>query len=276
MIEDIYFLDDGQVKITAASVGISKLRWTSVKELEISTEKHIDIMSNNRFDHLPIESLNGSITEFFKTEEPNNYKNIIRHKIKYNDLIPLDTNIKDVIEKFANDNRTFYFLCYHKNISGLITLGNLNCKQVQVYIFSLICELERELGDFINSCLSNQEINDWLISKVDKDYPGSKYALILKNFNDLTKLDLENQLTEHFFLVDFFKIIKDKELYEKLAFSKKEWQDLSSINELRKRIAHPTRSLLDKDNDIFKLLERLNKIEDLTYRIVTERKNSSR
>lgn len=276
MIEDIYFLDDGQVKITAATVGISKLRWTSVKELEISTEKHIDIMSNNRFDHLPIESLNGSITEFFKTIEPNNYKNIIRLKIKYNDLIPLDTNIKDVIEKFANDKRTFFFLSYHKNISGLITLGNLNCKQVQVYIFSLICELERELGDFINCFLSNQELNDWLKSKVNKNDPNNKYGLILTNFNDLIKLDIENQLTEHFFLVDFFKIINDKELYEKLSFSKKEWKDLSSINELRKRIAHPTRSLLDKDNDIFKLMERLNKIEDLTYRLITERKNSSR
>lgn len=276
MIEDIYFLDDGQVKITAATVGISKLRWTSVKELEISTEKHIDIMSNNRFDHLPIESLNGSITEFFKTIEPNNYKNIIRLKIKYNDLIPLDTNIKDVIEKFANDKRTFFFLSYHKNISGLITLGNLNCKQVQVYIFSLICELERELGDFINCFLSNQELNDWLKSKVNKNDPNNKYGLILTNFNDLIKLDIENQLTEHFFLVDFFKIINDKELYEKLSFSKKEWKDLSSINELRKRIAHPTRSLLDKDNDIFKLMERLNKIEDLTYRLINERKNSSR
>ena len=158
MIEDIYFQDEGQVKVSAASVGISKLRWTSVKEEEIKSEKHLELMSINRFDHLPIEPPVGRITEFFKTKEPNTFDNIERHKIKFDDVIPLNTNIRDVIEKFANNNRTFFFLNYQKHISGLITIGNLNCKQVQIYIFSLICELERELGDFLNSNFKNQEI----------------------------------------------------------------------------------------------------------------------
>ena len=41
MIEDIFFQDEGQVKITAASVGISRLRWTSVKESEINSNIHL-------------------------------------------------------------------------------------------------------------------------------------------------------------------------------------------------------------------------------------------
>ena len=276
MIEDIYYLDEGQVRITAASVGISKQRWISVKEEEINSNKHIELMRENRFDHLPIEPTKGIITEFFKTREPNNFKNIEKLSISFDDVIPLDTNIKDVIERFAINNRTFYFLTFHKKITGLITLGNLNCKQVQIYIFSLICELERELGDFLNSCLTNEQIKSWIESKINVEEPYDKFKLILENFKELTESDLENQLTEHLFLVDFFNIITERGLFEMLNFSKSKWKDLSSINELRKRIAHPTRSLLDKENDIYKLKERLNKIEDLIFRLVTHRKNSSR
>jgi len=275
MIEDIYFLDEGQVRVTAATVGISKQRWTSVNEQEINDDKYIDLMINNRFDHLPIEPPNGVITEYFKTAKPNDFTKIIRHSINYEDVIPLDTSINNVINKFASTGRTFYFLTFHKSISGLITLGNLNCKQVQVYIFSLICELERELGDFLNSYMTNEQIEDWLNNKVKSNNSENKYYLMLTSYEELIRHDLENMLTEHFFLIDFFNIISNKKLYTKLSFSKKEWEKLNSINELRKRIAHPTRSLLDKDNNIIKLGERLNKIDDLTFRLVTLRKTKA-
>lgn len=275
MIEDIFFQDEGQVKITAASVGISRLRWTSIKENEIYSNKHLELMEKNRFDHLPIEPEIGAITEFFKTTEPNQFDKIERLKINYNDVISLDTNIRDVIDKFASEKRTFFFLRYQKNISGLITLGNLNCKQVQIYVFSLICELERELADFLNSQLTDTEIKEWINGKIDTSNPDDKYKLILENYVSLTNSDLENRLTEHFFLVDFFKIITDINLYSELGYTKSGWQDLSSINELRKRIAHPTRSLIDNENNIFKLQKRINKIEDLTFRLTTRIQNSS-
>lgn len=275
MIEDIFFQDEGQVRITAASIGISRSRWISVKEDEIMTNKHLDLMKKNRFDQLPIESNAGTVTEYFKTSAPNNYEKIIKSEIKYYDIIPLETNIRDVIDKFANQERTFFFLRYQKNISGLITLGNLNCKQVQVYIFSLICELERELGDFLNSKLTNQQIKDWIQNKIDPNNSQDKYKLILDNYNNLTKLDLENQLTEHFFLVDFFNIINDKNLFSELNYSKSDWKDLRNINDLRNRIAHPTRSLIDNENKIDKLQRLISKIEDLTFRLTSRRQHIS-
>ena len=275
MIEDIFFQDEGQVRITAASIGISRSRWISVKEDEIMTNKHLDLMKKNRFDQLPIESNAGTVTEYFKTSAPNNYEKIIKSEIKYYDIIPLETNIRDVIDRFANQERTFFFLRYQKNISGLITLGNLNCKQVQVYIFSLICELERELGDFLNSKLTNQQIKDWIQNKIDPNNSQDKYKLILDNYNNLTKLDLENQLTEHFFLVDFFNIINDKNLFSELNYSKSDWKDLRNINDLRNRIAHPTRSLIDNENKIDKLQRLISKIEDLTFRLTSRRQNIS-
>ena len=273
MIEDIYFQDEGQVRITAASVGISKIRWTSVKQEEIDEGRHLELMKKNRFDHLPIEPTQGPITEFLKTSEPNNFKNIERHKIKYEDIIPLDTSIREVIERFANSNRTFFFLRYQKNISGLITLGNLNCKQVQVYLFSLICDLERELGEFLNSNLENQEIRDWVESMSYSSEYKAKYKKMLRTYDDLVNLDLENQLTEHFFLLDFFSIFMEKQMYVKFDYKLEEWDDLNTINDLRNRVAHPTKSLLDKKNDIHNLQKQIYRIEDLLFRLNTYRLN---
>ena len=132
--------------------------------------------------------------------------------------------------------------------------------------------MERELGDFLNEKLTDQEITEWSLLKIDVNNPKDKYKLILENYETLKKSDLENRLTEHFFLVDFFKIITDKKLFTELSYTKSGWEDLSSINELRKRIAHPTRSLIDNENNIFKLQKRISKIEDLTFRLTTRKK----
>jgi hypothetical protein len=269
MTEDIFYQDEGQFKITAASVGVSKLRWKSIKHNEISSNLHIELMEKNRFDHLPVEEVDGSVIKFFKTAVPNKYDKIDELKININDIIALDTNIRDVIEKFATQNRTFFFLRYQKTISGLITLGNLNCKQVQIYIFSLVCELERELGDFLNHFLSEKDITEWLNRKIKANIQNEKYKNILLSYANLIDSDLENNLTEHLFLVDLFKIINDTNLYLQLDYSKLEWEKMKSVNELRNRIAHPTRSLIDADNTIFKLHERISKIEDLTFRLST-------
>jgi hypothetical protein len=230
-------------------------------------------MEKNRFDHLPVEEVDGSVIKFFKTAVPNKYDKIDELKININDIIALDTNIRDVIEKFATQNRTFFFLRYQKTISGLITLGNLNCKQVQIYIFSLVCELERELGDFLNHFLSEKDITEWLNRKIKANIQNEKYKNILLSYANLIDSDLENNLTEHLFLVDLFKIINDTNLYLQLDYSKLEWEKMKSVNELRNRIAHPTRSLIDADNTIFKLHERISKIEDLTFRLSTIKKD---
>jgi len=74
-------------------------------------------------------------------------------------------------------------------------------------------------------------------------------------------------VTEYFFLVDFFNIITDFALYEKFKLTKNKWANFSSINELRNRIAHPTRSLIDNENTIEKLKERLRKMNNLLFKL---------
>ena len=96
---------------------------------------------------------------------------------------------------------------------------------------------------------------------------------MLSNYEQLVSLDLENKMTDHFFFIDFFELISEYQLYEKLGFSKTSWDKHSSINEIRIRVAHPTKSLLDKENHIDKLAKRLDKIDDIIFRLG---QNSSR
>ncbi|CAM4409845.1 hypothetical protein [Zobellia nedashkovskayae] len=264
MIDEIYFKDDGKVNITAASVGISKRRWICANESEIENESYLELMRKNRFDLLPIV-FKTETKEYYITAKPNEFTQIERKKITFDDTLDLNTNIRTVIDSFSSKKRTFYFLTFQKEIAGLITIGNLNCRQVQIYIFQHLCDLERTLGDFLISKLNHDEIIEWIKVKSNPEKENDKYSGILKLYENLTELDLENKITEHLYFVDFFNIINDLKLYEHLEISGKYWTKYNSINEIRKRIAHPTRSLLDKENTIEKLSKRLGKIDELLF-----------
>ncbi len=81
MIEEFYFLDQGNVRMTAASVGISRRRWVSANSAEIETNSYIEKMSKNRFDILPIDTdKNSLIKEYFKTNAPNDFTIVNRLK----------------------------------------------------------------------------------------------------------------------------------------------------------------------------------------------------
>lgn len=264
MLDEIYFRNEGEVNITAASVGISRRRWTAAGENDLASERYQSIMENDRYDIIPIDTDN-FICEYFTTLTPNDFSKIERRKIHFEDTIDLKSEIQDVIHKFSNEGRFFYFLTFHKEVTGLITIGNLNCRQVQVYIFQKLCDLERSLSEFINDNLSNGEIRNWIEKKCNPDLDFDKYTAILQSYDDLVKVDLENRITESLFFVDLFKIMTEKKLFKILGFSRLEWEKFGSINIIRNKIAHPTRSLLDKENSINKLSERLRKIDKLLF-----------
>lgn len=258
MIEELYFNPDEQIKISAASVGISKRRWvftpSNITEIDSVRKK----MQTGRFDVLPIVEENGSVREFFITGAPDDYTVINKQTITFKDTLPLDTDISVIISKFNNEKRRFFFLTRNKEVLGLITLGNLNCKWVQIYLYNVICELETLLGDFVNFHLTQGEVIKWLQKKTN-------YKEVLEQYNKLVEVDLENSITEHFYFKDLFEIIKSNGLAKELGFSNTQWTKFNGINEIRNKIAHPTRSLLDPENNIEKLNKRLDKINELIF-----------
>jgi hypothetical protein len=258
MLEEFYYLDPNIIKVTAASVGISSKRWTGIKENQIENDNYKLIMLNNHFDILPIISNSDNVKEFFKSDIPNKYERIARCQIYYNDIIPLETPIREVIKGFSTEKRIFYFLTFQDRVSGLITLSNLNSRGVYVFIYKQICELEKELGNFIQKTIEK--------SKIEK-YVQDRLPNIWEDYQVLITQDLENNIIELLYLKDFFNIINHFKIFNLLNYSKKEWENLNSINELRNPIAHPNRNLLNKKNDIDALWRRINRLGELMFRI---------
>ncbi|MEM6262863.1 MAG: hypothetical protein AAGI38_10175 [Bacteroidota bacterium] len=265
MIEEIFFQDEGRLTITAASVGLSHQRWAFTTDEEVETKSHLKVMRENRFDVLPIVGKNGKTVSYVKTRVPNEYSQTEVLPITYEDTLQLDSNIREVIDLFDRTNRNFFFLTFKNEVKGLITIGNLNCRQVQVLLFSLICELERSLEEFLYYCLSEAETIAWAKSKVDDSREDCKYRLMLATYEQLISLDLENKFTEHFYFVDLLNIITEKGLYNEFGLSRRKWTHFNSINEIRKRVAHPNRSLIDNENTVKKLNQRLTKIDKLLF-----------
>ena len=154
---DHHFLEDPfrDLKVNAAMVGISDRRWEYVPEAEASDEVGIrSRMRAKRFDVLPIVS-SDETREYFVTVSWNDYSTIVRKPIRTEDLIPYDTDLREVIRRFALDKRHFYFLSGPKPVVGLISIVNLNCRQVKVFLFNLIAELEIILAALITRVLSD-------------------------------------------------------------------------------------------------------------------------
>lgn len=145
---------------------------------------------------------------------------------------------------------------------GLITIGNLNCKQVQVFVFQLLCDVERCLSRFVRAKLSSDEIRGWLEEK-----PGRKYTAILKKYDELVSVDLENDITEQLYFKDFFTLINERELHKEIEYAGPEWVELRSINNLRNAVAHPASSLLNGRRGVADLSEKLRKVHELVFKL---------
>lgn len=258
MIEDHFFLKNNVVDIDAAVVGVSKTRWVNISEQEANLSQAQEMMSRHRFDVLPIVANDGSIKEYFHTKTWNDYSSIEQKKIDYNDVISFRTPLRSLIRDFAKEKRLFYFLANEERIVGLVSVANLNCRQVRTFIFSLISELEVRLSQFISSVMSETEILSSGIGENSK-----------KRYNSDKEEGLDPELMEYLYLSDLINIIGKRNLFNVLDYpSKTKLQDsLGRINCLRNQAAHPTRSLITNADSIGKLWDKIEIIERCLFRL---------
>jgi len=128
MFEDTHFLKETVVEISAAVIGISKNRWIGI-DLTCTDEMAVEAMKTHRFDVLPITGDSG-VKEYYLADKWNDYSTISRKTLTYRDVIPYQSHIRDVVRRFVLESRTFYFLSNEFRIVGLVSIANLNCKQV--------------------------------------------------------------------------------------------------------------------------------------------------
>jgi hypothetical protein len=259
--DDYHFLREGGVEIDAAIVGIGKSRWEHLDEAEATPRRALELMKGGHFDVIPIHHAGGRVREYFHTLQWGDFSAAHRSQITHRDVMPLQTPIREVIRAFAQPaaggQRFFYFLATEGRIAGLVSVANLNCRQVQVYLFSLLCELEDRLGNFIKAMgVPSSEI----IRAMREDQ--------LRRYRNDLRAGLEEDPLEYLYLLDLFRLIRAKKLFGGLGFTGDEdFRRLEKINELRKGVAHPVKSLVTRSNPVEILWERIELIEEALFRL---------
>lgn len=264
MKEISYFKDSGNPTITVALAGINKVEWIYADHIE-SQSSSISKMKDYRFDVLPIRNEDGNYTQYYKTNIWGNYdpSNIIRCEIVQDDKLYYLTNIHDAIRKFSATNRKYFFLDNQSDIIGLITIGNLNCKHVYLYLYNLIVQVEQALGRFIYaSGLTDKEL--YLQFKERTESKNAKEAIQRYEADD--DLGLDYNFIEYLYLTDLCYIFKKYDLVDQLSITKRKFEDIiGNINAVRTVVAHPNKSLIRNDesiHDLYQLIEEIDYLLD--------------
>ena len=261
--DDALFLREGVVDIDAAVVGVSRVRWTCIQAAEVDVDRAVQKMKDNRFDILPIED-GDAIKEYFQTKQWNNYSAVERKSINHRDVIPATTQLREVIRAFSADFRNFYFLGAEKRIVGLISVANLNCRQVKVYLFSLLSELEMELGKLLKQNCSEDDLLDLTFRRPD---PKDKHLKLKERYEKDQCAGIEVPIVEYLYLSDMVRCIRTKKLFGQLDFeSAGKYDDaLNPLVTLRDNVMHPVRSLITKPEECQDLWRYIDRIEQLLF-----------
>lgn len=260
----MHFLRESVVDIDAAVVGVSCERWCSIPLADATPERAAEVMRATPFDTLPIDDQAG-VKEFFRTEVWNDYATVVRHIISHRDVIPFDVPLRTVIHAFATESRYFYFLGNERRVVGLISIANLNCRQVNVYLFSLLSELEIQLGSLIHRHCTADELLSMTFDATD----DPKYAPARKRYESDRATGVDVPFVEYLYLSDFVKVIKKVGLFRQLGFpSAQQFQNsLGSLVELRHVVAHPTRSLVTDMASCKQLWDQIDRVEGLLFQL---------
>jgi hypothetical protein len=260
LIHEFHFQREGVVDINAAVVGISRSRWTAVTPDDASTDHAQKVMKANGFDILPIYD-GRRVREYFHTRDWSDYTSIGQKAITYRDVISYQTPIRDVIKGFAADKRYFYFLDAENRIVGLVSVANLNCKQVQTYLFSLFCELETAMAAYLSSGMTQAEIRNAFSQS-----QSPKFSEVESRYKTDLRRGVDAPYVEYLYFSDLIRLITPKQ-WASLNLSPARQAILKELKEWRNRVAHPTKSLIRKPEDVESLWHSLDSVEEILFQL---------
>ena len=260
MIHELHFQREDIIDINAAVVGISRSRWTAATPSDTSIEHAQKIMKANGFDVLPIDD-GRRVREYFNTQDWGVYTSIEQKPISYRDVISYQTPIRDVIKGFVAEKRNFYFLESENRIVGLVTVGNLNCRQVQIYLFSLFCELETAMAAYLSSLMSQDEIRNAFSQS-----RSPKFSEVESRYKNDQKRGVDESYVEYLYFSDLIRLIAPKQ-WAQLEISPARQTALKELKEWRNRVAHPTMSLIRKPENVEALWYSLDSVEEILFQL---------
>lgn len=258
---DAYFKRAGVVDVPAAVVGIRRTAWVGLSTKDATERNARSVMQDRRFDILPIED-QGKIRRYFSTSKWNDFSDIREKEISHKDVMPFDTPIKEVIKGLALGNRNSFFLASDREIAGLVSISNLNCRQIRVYLYSLLSELEVSLSQFITERLDE----DKLVEVVLGDRTGRGKKDIEKRFNADRSAGIEVPFVEYLYLSDLSNVINKADLHEQLGLSRsRSVKILGSLTNFRNKVAHPVRSILEDESPAQYIWKQIDQIDEMLF-----------
>jgi hypothetical protein len=248
MLDDFLHIDDGHTLITAATVGVGLQEWVSLETETASTEASLQLMRQNQLDIIPIVAPDGHAYEYYSTLQPGQYTHARKNAISYKDTLPSNTHIKEVIRSFILNNRSFYFLRNRGEVCGIITLADLNNRQVKTYLYGLLCDLETDISLFVKKSIPEQDVVDYLeeAASAGSDHKRRKGSEVLSRYYRDAEDDMRIHITEYLYLSHYFYLIEDKGLFDRpLKYNVQHWKEISrGINGIRNIVAHPAQPLI--------------------------------
>lgn len=248
------FQYDPAIEVSASQIGISKWNWTSIKSNDEA--QALSQMKSNRFDVLPIENEDGTVTSFFSTQEWNVYDSLNKSRIKDASTIYYRVSLKDLVRKFKEEERHFYFLTDYKDILGLVSYVNLNCQLVYNYLFFVIADIERSVSGLLKENVDQADILSNFKESQDK-HLTELYA----SFQSSIESNNDSDIFQHMYLQTIG--ITLKKFNSRLPGDCKKLNKYSSkfgtegvYNLVRRKVMHPVRPILsDKES--------INQIDEL-------------
>ncbi len=263
MQKDTRFATGSIVQVHAATVGISRAGWCAIRSEDATVARATRIMRRQRYDILPIVSEKG-VDGYFCTKVWNDYSEIVRWSMDEKDVIPWDTNIRDVIRNLAQENRLHYFLKDDLGIDGLISIVHLNGRPVKVYLFNLLSELEIRLGQLVSTHVKESDLYKMMFGVSVKD----KHADIKKHYDGDKENGLDLPLVNYLYLSDIANVILSKKLFKHIGYSHTNFKDsIFPLCNFRHAVAHPARSIITGPDGVEKLWHRIENIEDALIRL---------
>lgn len=243
-------------------MGISKLRWDTAGS-DWSNQDALKYMQDKQYDILPVAE-GDHVRRYFATTIWNDYSAVESKSITHHDTVRFDTPIQDVIKRFGSENRNFVFLSSEHEIVGLVSVVNLNCRQVRTYIYTLLSELESSFADLLKRDIGEADFRSYIF----REPLDRKRDSVRRQYEKDVDNGVDVQFLEYIYLSDMIDAIVHFGLCELLGFTKDDFAArLGEVCKLRNRVAHSTKSLVSPSSPPLRLWHDLDTIEEVLFQI---------
>lgn len=177
-------------------------------------------------------------------------------------LVSADTSIRKLIDILDDEQHPARFVFQENQVIGLVTYADLNKALARTALYLLISRLEIKFAQLLNHY--HKDVEELL-----PNLSENREKEVRERRKEMSSQDVAIDLTEYLFLTDLFRIVgKEPDLYEALGFqSRSKFDDATSgINELRKRVAHPVRFVVEGVDAVGRINRRCRRVKTLLRR----------